>query len=174
VKPRTVVLVGTDHTYQRPVNNDYPSESNQFRVTLHELCLRHKARAVAEEMNLAALLEHGVAESVAQQLCAELGLSHQFSDPSREERKMLGIKQEAEIRIEGWQKSWSQEQIEAAVIANSMSDRIRELEWLRRIQTLDIWPLVFICGANHFASFGALLRKSGITVFEAFQDWVPT
>jgi len=89
---------------------------------------------------------------------------------------VLGIRTDEDIRIEGWLKSWTQKQIEAVVAkcGTDASDRIREQhEWLRRIQELDTWNLLFICGANHFASFANLLQRAGIAVIEACQDWEP-
>ena len=172
---RTVVLVGTHHKFQRPVNGPHAAEIESFRNTIRELCFLQKVHAIAEEMSLHALQEKGVTESVAQQLCAELGLRHQLSDPSPEEKRELGIRQDNNIKTEGWLNNWTPEQIDAAVLkyGNDASDRIREQEWLTRIQELDVWPLLFICGADHFTPFAALLREAGMTVIEAHQDWEP-
>ncbi len=51
---KAVVLVGTDHKFQRPVNGSEPEIEN-FRDAIRELCLLHNVRAIAEEMNLQAL-----------------------------------------------------------------------------------------------------------------------
>jgi acetylornithine deacetylase/succinyl-diaminopimelate desuccinylase-like protein len=68
---------------------------------------------------------------------------------------------------------WTQEQIEADVLERGSvpSDQIREQFWLRKIRELDVWPLLLICGANHFTSFAALLSAGHIDVVEVHPDW---
>ena len=172
---QTVVLVGTSHKFQRPVNGPHADGIAQFRILIRDLCLQHDLAAIAEEMNLHALQEWNVTQSVAQQVCNLLGLRHQFSDPSPEERYKLGIRQDNDIRAEHVFDEWTQEQIEADVLARGSvpSDRIREQFWLRKIRELDEWPLLFICGANHFTAFAALLRASHIEIVEVHPDWEP-
>jgi hypothetical protein len=174
---QTIILVGTDHNFQRPVNGKHTEGIAQFRIRIQELCLQYHLAAIAEEMSVSALAEYNLTESVAQQVCALLSLRHQFSDPpSREERYKLGIRQDNDIRAEHLLSDSTQEQIEADVLARGRvpSDRIREQFWLSRVQELDVWPLLFICGANHFTSFSALLKENGIQVVEAHTDWEPS
>ncbi len=173
----TVVLVGTDHNFQRPVDGPHAEGIAQFRVELRELCLQYHLAGIAEEMSLSALKEYNVTESVAQQVCVSLGLRHQYSDPSsRAERSELGIRQDNDIRAEHIFSNSTQEEIEADVLARGSvpSDKIREQFWLRKVQEFDTWPLLFVCGANHFTSFTALLKASGFTVVEAHPDWEPS
>lgn len=173
---RTVVLVGTDHKFQKPLDGPHRAGIEGFRNTIRKLCDQHKLRAVAEEMSLAALRENNLQESVAQQLCIELGgLPYNFSDPAPGgERRALGIRDNGDMRNECTENDWSQEQLDAEVLKNTeVSHRIREREWLRRIQMFDKWPLLFICGANHFSHFAQLIQKNGIKIIEAYQDWEP-
>ena len=172
---RTVVLVGTAHKFQIAATGDLASAAGEFRKFLRDLCNEHKVRAVAEEMSLHALREKGATESVAQRLCAELGLLHQFSDPCPQERCALGIRQDNDIRAEHLCDGWTQEQIEADVLArgSAMSDRIRERFWWQKLQEFNVWPLVFVCGADHFAPFATLLREAGVNVVEPDRDWEP-
>ena len=172
----TVVLIGTNHNFQRPVDGPYSAGIAQFRIRIQELCRQHHVAAIAEEMSAYALAEHGATESVAQQICALLGLRHQFSDPSsHQERYKLGIRQDNEIRAEHLFSNSTHEQIEADVLARGRvpSDRIREQFWLRKVQELNIWPLIFICGADHFSSFTELLKANSTNVVEAHRDWMP-
>lgn len=171
----TVFLIGTAHKFQRQVKGPHADGIAQFRILIRDLCLLHNLAAIAEEMNLHALQEWNVTESVAQQVCNLLGLWHQLSDPSPEERFKLGIRKDNDIRAEHVSDEWTHEQIEADVIARGSvpSDRIREQFWLRKIQDFDGWPLLFICGANHFTSIAALLRASQIDVVEVHPDWEP-
>ena len=97
---QTVVLVGTAHKFQLPVNGAHADGIAQFRSMILDLCRQQDLAAIAEEMNSHALQENKVTESVAQQVCASLGRRHQFSDPSPEERYKLGIRQDNDIRVE--------------------------------------------------------------------------
>lgn len=126
-------------------------------------------------MSPAALQDANIQESVAQQLCKELGgLPHNFSDPTEDERRTLGILDNGDMMIKSMDNDWSREQLDSAIHINSeVSNRIREREWLRRILEFNQWPLLFICGANHFAHFAKLLRESDLSVLEAYQDWGP-
>lgn len=125
---QTVVLVGTSHKLQRPVNGSHADEIAQFRIMIQDLCLQHDLAGIAEEMSWHALQEYDATESVAQQVCVLLGgLHHQLSDPSPKERYKLGIRQDNDIRAEHMLAEWTEEQIEADVIARGSvpSDRIR-------------------------------------------------
>jgi hypothetical protein len=97
---QTVVLVGTDHKFQRPGNGPHVDGISQFRIMIQDLCREQGLAAIAEEMSWHALQEYNVTESVAQQVCFLLGgLRHQLSDPSPEERYKLGICQDNDIRV---------------------------------------------------------------------------
>lgn len=168
-----MILIGTAHTFQRPQTGPIVPAIEEFRCFIRNLCVQNGVRALAEEMNRQALQEHGVQESIAQQLSRELGLIHQFSDPATKERSMLGIRSENDIRIEGWIKRWSQKEIDKAVIQNANSDRVREGYWFLKLLEIDTWPILFICGADHFSPFSSLLRKADVTVVEACKDWSP-
>lgn len=172
---RTVVLVGTDHKFQKPIDGPHRVGIENFKKTIRVLFERHNLCAIAEEMSPAALQEANIQESVAQQVCAELGgLPHNFSDPTKDERRALGILDNGDMMIKSMDNDWSREQLDSAIHINmEVSSRVREREWMRRIQEFDEWPLLFICGANHFTHFAKLLRESGLCVIEAYPDWGP-
>lgn len=165
---RIVVLIGTSHKYQLPLENVESNGSPNFYNIIDELSKLHQVKSIAEEMSVDALQESGFTISIAQKLCDDRRLLHQFTDPTREERKKMGILQDYEVESKGWWFGWSRERIEAEKKKNS---RIRERFWLSRIDEVNIWPLFFICGANHFNSFATLLLKEGVGVVKTFSDW---
>lgn len=167
---KTVVLIGTSHKFQYPAHGEHAEGIQDFHKNICMLCNSFGIRAIAEEMSLDVIKEKGLASSGVQQLCADKGLCHQFSDPSKEERMMLGILQECNIRAKGFLDDWNSERIDLEILA---SYRIRENYWMSKIKELDTWPLLFICGADHFYSFSNLLSENGIEVVEAYQDWEP-
>ena len=125
------------------MNGPGPAEAESFRNAIRDLCVRHKVHAIAEEMNSQVLQKYKIRESVPHQLCGELRLLHQYSDPSLQERKALGIRSDYDIELQGWHESWPRKKINATIrrYGSIISDRIREREWLRRIKELDAWPL---------------------------------
>lgn len=163
------VLIGTSHKYQiRGCGED--TTPSEFEHLLISLCSEHMAQGIAEEMNQAALVQRGIPETVAQIVSEKLGIAHQLSDPPPEIRQQLGIRGENDIRSEGWLQNWTPEHIETEV---RKSHETREEYWLTQLQTLNSWPLLFVCGANHSEPFSALLRKNGFEVIVAFADWAP-
>jgi hypothetical protein len=168
---RKVIIIGTSHNYQCLGDRADAKSFEQFKETIRLTCLKHEAKAVAEEMSEAVIKQRRASESVAQTLCREIGLKHQLSDPLPEIRKKLGICGENEIRIKGFKSSWDNDHIEAEV---RKSHEIRERYWLEQLQTLNVWPVIFVCGAKHCDFFSTLLQTNGIKVEIAFKDWSPT
>ena len=172
---RTVVLIGTDHRYQRASDADDGDET-QFRNTILEILDRQAIKSIAEEMSKEALAHHGAKNSIVELVCTERGIPHQFSDPTNSERLRLEIRQDSDIRAEHLSDGSTQEQIEADVEARgaNASDRVREKYCWHRIQELQKWPILFICGANHVDPLVELLTKDGAHAVIAHRDWEPT
>ena len=70
----------------------------------------------------------------------------------------------------GFYNNWNDDRIKAAIREDNAK---REQYWLKRLLELDIWPAIFLCGADHCDSFGSLARESGIQVTVAVADWTP-
>ena len=172
---RTIYLIGTSHTFQLPSNELHSNEIVKFQQMIQTFCTSYRVSGIAEEMNQQVLDGKLIAKSVAQKVCELLGIYHQFSDPSQKERYELGIRQDNDIRVDHVFKKSTPAEIEADVLARGSvpSDRIREQFWLRKIQELNVWPLLFICGASHFTEFAKLLRSNSIDVIEIHRDWTP-
>jgi len=170
---QTVVLFGTDHKFQLPLCGKDTEQT--FYSTIYELSNSYGVRTIAEEMSLDALNEKGATYSIAQQLCNDKDLRHEFVDPTNKEIKELGIFQDNDIRLEGILNNWTPEHIDAEILVRGAdaSDSIRENFWLSKIKEIDTWPLLFICGADHFNSFADLLRENGVNVVESCKDWEP-
>jgi hypothetical protein len=161
-----VVLIGTSHKYQVP---EHPSAQN-FRALVEATVSRWRVRAIAEETSLEALAQKNTDRSVCEKIADELGLPHRYCDLNNAERAAKEARDELDIRAEGFLQSWTQERIEKEVRA---SRRIRERHWLQMLLDLGRWPVLFICGANHVASFRALLTSSGLSTKVAERDWSP-
>ena len=159
--PTNVIIIGTSHSIQ--------IASPELKTHLARLCKELTIRAIAEEMSKEALLESSYIASIPMQVAEALRLPHRFCDPDRAERTRLKIRQENEIRKSAFLVSLP----EAEVIARlSESHAKRESYWLRQLRDLNLWPVLFVCGANHVRSFGELLRRECIAMRVAAEDWV--
>jgi|SRR6516162_4401242 hypothetical protein len=163
---KTAVLVGTSHKYELP---DIPS-SAKFRRFIERVCSANAIRSIAEEMSIEALQQTQALESTCEIVANSRGIPHKYCDPNNDKRSRLGIRGETDIRLQGFHQDWDEDSIEAAV---RVSHQIREAYWLRQILALDVWPALFVCGANHVGHFADLLKEHGINTEIAASDWEP-
>jgi hypothetical protein len=129
-------------------------------------------KAIGEELSEDSLAQSNSPESVPMRVAKALKLSHCFCDPSTEERKRLGLALDHNsVEIGAWLKQGSTpESINAEV---AVEHRKRERVWLERLHAFDIWPTLFVCGANHTHGFAAMLEGHGVRVEVAAEDWEP-
>ncbi len=165
-----VLLIGTSHDYQRILGGTRDTGPEQFRAVITEVAVQHGVRAIAEEMSPEALVAYKATDSIGRQVAAALGIAHRFCDPASAERQALGYREDDDIRMAGFFAGRDHEAIEADVRA---SYAIRERRWLEHLLELDLWPVVFICGANHAESFEEILHQHAIRVTVLFTKWTP-
>jgi hypothetical protein len=144
---RKVFLVGTGHDYQMRTAFTEVSDHQfeEFIETLRGLIVQNGIRGIAEEMSIEILRNWRCTEpSIACQLAKELCIEHRYCDPDKATRQKLSI--------DDFEK--------------------RERHWLEQLTTFDRFPALFICAADHFASFKNLLNQSGFSVVEVAPDWM--
>jgi len=167
-------IVGTDHNYQFGAGvrygEDHCSEADQaaFAHMLRDLATTLAAEVLAEELNGQALEEVGRTKSVMQLVAAEGAIPHLFCEPDRQERRILGIRVDNEIRISAFPKVLDEHTVQALV---SESWRRRELEWLRRLDTVRSKNVLFVCGAQHISTFASLAREHGFECKVVHAAW---
>ena len=109
-------------------------------------------------------------------MSTKLNIQYKIIEPNEEEREELGIEDRADIDAEFRRVNNVQDYSEELSLNNLSAKeyekydertqnvyRQRELEWLRRINNLNTWPVLIICGANHCQPFFELLSKKGIS-----------
>ena len=153
-----VIIVGTSHPLQMA--------SQELKATLQDLCCRFSVSAIGEEMSDDATQEYSSVVSVPVQVAKALRLPHRYCDPGRTERARLGIRQDNDICA---QLSLSEDEIDTQL---KESRAKRESYWLDQLLDLNIWPVLFVCGADHVDSFRRLLQREDIDVHVAAADWV--
>jgi hypothetical protein len=161
-----IVLIGTSHKYQLP-DNAYASAFADFiRNSLDS----SNATAIAEEMSLEALAQKGASQSICCGIANERGIRHLYCDPDNETRSRLQIQGENDIRLAGFLNDLAEKIINQDV---RVSHDRRECYWLSRIIDFNLWPILFICGANHVDSFAAKARTATFSIEVLERDWSP-
>jgi hypothetical protein len=169
---KVAVVLGTNHGIQRGENR-----KDDFNYFLNDLCVKHNIRVIAEEINDDAELV------VAKNVCQDLSIDHLIIDPNPTEYKELGIEEYHSIVNDVMNKydlnvKPSNDSCKAPEALSEFEFRIRnehhhprETEWLNRIQQHDNWPVLVICGSNHFDSFCNLLSENDIRVTATESNW---
>lgn len=121
-------------------------------------------------MSEEAFAEKDCAASIPMKVANALQLPHKFCDPNRAERTKQGIRQENEIRGQAFfaNPTLSESEIAARVTESYAK---REQYWLAQLDGLSVWPVLFICGADHVTSFCNLLKQKSIAARVAAKDW---
>lgn len=170
-----LVLIGTKHTYQYGAGNAWhskapctPEDEQAFREMLTDIAVKHRVRCIAEEMNEDGLADAKKSASVPQSIADTKGLPHIFCEPNRQERAILGIEQENDIRSSAFLSGKTEEEVETAL---KTQFHRRESIWLDRVEARGRWPVLFICGANHVQSFAKLLQENGVECEIPFTNW---
>jgi len=148
-----VYLIGVNHKYQLGLGGEpirvegTPAEFAEFEQFIRDSIDTYHIRAVAEEMSLAALKKHFISgDSVLCRLARAAGVAHRYCDPDPETRNRLNIE----------------------------SNDHRERHWIEELTSLNVFPVLFVLGADHIDSFGLLLREHGFTPSTLARAWQPS
>ena len=164
-----VVLLGTKHTHQRG--------NSQFSAFIEQLVDEYKIACIAEEIDIPK-------PSSASELSKARTITHLVIEPTHKERLKLEIsnlEKEAfylmnEYDFSIWPTDATEEQLPPGVWGKyeeirERTHRLRENEWWRRIQIMNTWPCLVICGANHYHPFKEKLIKQGVQVIDTEECW---
>lgn len=176
---KKVILLGTCHSIQRGENSP-----ELFQSLIEAEFEKSRFLGIAEE------IDNGNTY-FAEKFCNKKGLKYLRMEPDQQERITLGIQSAHNIvfevieefdekhpEIRMWPSDPSPETLPSEVLEAynqriETSYRAREAEWLQRLLTFNISPVLCICGANHFTPFTKLMRGAGIIVKELHSDWEP-
>ena len=135
---KSIFIVGTGHqAYQTRPRCGPQDGADAFKLYIQKMLRLHACRTIAEEMSIEAL---GGRKTVGAEVATEENLIHIFCDPTRSERQSLGIAEDS----------------------TQLEISRRENEWLRRVEHCGIYPILFVCGANHVYSFAQICRDHGL------------
>lgn len=169
---KAAIVIGTNHGIQRG-----ESLKDDFKSYLVDLCEKNDIKTIAEEIN------DNADFVVAKYICQDLGINHKIVDPNPTEYVELGIKKIDVIKNEimniydlksipstdDGTHSDALREYESRI--RDQHNHPREAEWLKRIQEHDKWPVLVICGSNHFESFCSLLSGNDISITFGESNW---
>jgi hypothetical protein len=152
-----IYLVGISHHLQRkcpltleegrPLDVGEPETTARFERYLESLVRELQPAAICEELSSSMIYCN--VECIALSVAHRNGMEHLYCDPDRQERQQLYEAHETKEEID-----------------KNNRYPLREDEWLRRLK--ERWPeslsetnIIFLCGADHVATFGQKLRNAG-------------
>jgi hypothetical protein len=177
---KEVILLGTSHSIQRGEKSP-----DQFQELIKHVYAESRFVCIAEE------IENGNIY-IAERFCNLNNLIYLCIEPDPQERIDLDIPSANQIafqvidefdekypEIGMWPENPSEESLPSEVWKKyskltESSYRAREAEWLKRLVSFNLWPVLCICGANHFKHFSELLCANGIQVTPLSNDWEPS
>lgn len=169
---KIAVIMGTNHNIQ-----EGKEHQESFQSYLTELVQKYGIEAIAEEIGDRCEL------IVAKNVCENLCITHKIIDPNPAKYKELGITPIHHImNAIMWKYNLKRFSFDGSGMPPEALDEfnlrlrkehssIREKVWLEEILALDTWPVLVVCGANHFEYFSSLLLENGISVNEDVSNW---
>jgi hypothetical protein len=165
--PKTVFIVGTWHHFMEGVPP--PRSCRHFQG--FEDHLRHfdqLVRGIIRTNRIIAVVQEVGDDYLAQDLRGEatrlrkiadsLGVRWKNTDLTQLEREQRGLKTDAPKGTPAWLK---------------LQDA-REAHWLKCLHTLDMWPVLFVCGGCHSVRFRNLLVRDGLDARIEVERWEPS
>jgi hypothetical protein len=163
---RSVVIIGTSHAYQISRHQ----KADAFRSFVEGICSQYSIAAIGEELSREALTQKDCALSICQMIASSRELAHRFCDPDNAQRITLDIANEKDIRWKSFACDWDENRTQQEI---SLAYDRREHFWLDQLIHLNIWPVLFVCGANHVDNFHKLLKACKISALTVETDWSP-
>jgi hypothetical protein len=163
-----VLVLGTRHGYQYGAAANVkrapctPAQEAAFREHVAQIIRNHQPTALAEELNGDALIEAGIGRSVLQDIAREYGLAHQFCEPDRTQRRVLGIRDAVTIRMDALMREQDSMHSEDE-IARELRRQFdqREEFWCARLAELPPGLVLLVCGADHVPTISRRLESRG-------------
>lgn len=169
---KKVILIGTDHSYQCGTQGG--QSAVEFRDALRSLAVAESAKAIAEEMCKGGLINYGVSETLGAEICRELGITSRLCDDIPGGREALPPYEGVLLEFVRGGDMSAQEIYQANQNAKfEFLQRAREQFWLTEILQLNMWPLIFICGADHYSHLDRIFSEADLTILRGHRDWKP-
>ena len=168
MKPK-IVIIGTGHRLQAGHSEYSVDQHKRFRELLEQTCKKYRIKLIAEEMSEDILSAFGTTETNGQQVATYKRVQHRYIDLSAKERSQFGIDRYS-LQQTGQSAKLSVPQFAAL---EQFTGELRECIWLTRILTINIWPTLFVCGADHGPRVKQLFNSVGKLAILEVNDYEP-
>lgn len=164
-----IIIIGTGHRLQAGHPEYSVDQHRRYRELLERTRKKYRIKLIAEEMSADVLSDYGTTETNGQQVAARKGIQHRFIDLTAKERSQFGIDR-LSLHQTGQSAKLSAPQFAAL---ERFTGELRECLWLTRVLTINIWPTLFICGANHGPRVEHLFNSVGKLAILEVNDYEP-
>ena len=169
MKP-SIIIIGTGHELQAGYCEYSVAQHKKFRELLEKICKKYGIKHIAEEMSADVLPDFGTTNTNGQKVAtSRKGIKHSYVDLSALERAQFGIDRLSLHRTEQSARLTAPQF--AAV--ERFAGELRECIWLTRILAINIWPTLFICGADHGPRVEHLFNSVGKLAVLEVNDYEP-
>ena len=166
-----IILLGTSHPLQCGVAPHTPSEVDNFRTYVREICSSHNIRLIAEEMSPDGLYEKK--DTIACEVARDLDIQHIYIDLTKADRKNLSISDFCLASAAHHLGTAETKDILRDMLTQRVSNPIRECCWFARILAHNVRPTLFVCGADHIENMRGLISSVDQRVTVAHHDYAP-
>jgi predicted transglutaminase-like cysteine proteinase len=163
-----VIIIGTTHRLQTGHSEFAPEHHDQFCQLLKETCKKYSVKQILEELTEDILPAFGVENSLGFKTANELGLNHKYLDLTSLERDKLGL---GKVDFHELKDAVGLSDTQFSVL-ESYCGKLREYIWIVRTLECNVWPCLFICGADHGPSLKNLfdcIGKNAVLEVNHFQ-----
>ena len=164
-----IVIIGTGHRLQAGHSEYSVDQHKRFRELLERTCKKYKIKLIAEEMSEDILSAFGTTETNGHQVALCKRIQHRYIDLSATERSQFYIDR-CSLNQTGQLAKLSAPQFAAL---ERFTGEFRQCIWLTRILKINIWPALFVCGANHGPRVEHLFNSIGKLAILEVNDYEP-
>lgn len=140
-------IIGISHGIQFDKQHNLTQELISY---LNDILKKIRIEIIAEESSKGALKKWGIEKTSVQEFSEDHALKYIACDPNIDERKILGIRSDEEIKREkGLPRILNHEQRYILDQEKMRDFSKREEFWLNNIKGYSIRQIIFICGLTH-------------------------
>jgi len=163
--PVALFIVGTSHDLQCGLT----SNTAAFEAELDQICEKHKIKRIAEEMSADGLRNHQVDETVAVRIAPRHACQHEYIDLTQEEREGLHLGNGP--KLDTTKELFYGDGTVFGQVWEDLANAVRERLWIARLLAHQVWPTLFICGADHAESVRRLWCGLGLRAVVLHRDF---
>lgn len=166
-----IVVLGTHHGFQRGT-----IQKEEFTAYIEDLVKAHDIKIIGDEID-----QRPNTKPVAKEVAELAEIQYQIIEPKPDELKQQGIESYDDIYNYFITKydlgsSFTREDLnptQKVEYENRIQDMLRQREaiWLAKLQQLNVWPALVICGSFHYEAFCNLLTSEGYRVVKENSYW---